>query len=171
VVTNGSTALVSDLTIIGQSVTQGFGVAVSDASVAALQNVSINQTRTTVSVCCSSSCYTFGGLNITNNSIGIEVTSSLLELLGSTIKNNSLFGVRLDLGSSAVIVFGTLNNNGTGISVNGNSYLDLGGGEVKFNNRGIAFDLFGKGILRSANISNNTTNTQTSRGGEFFVEP
>ncbi len=170
-VSNGSTALVSDLVITGQSVTQGTGVSVADASVVALQNVSISQTQRAVAVCCSSSCYTFGGLNITNNTIGIDVTSSLLELLDSLVNNNSVVGLRLDLGASALIVFGTLNNNGTGITVNGNSYLDLGGSEVKFNNLGVAFDLFGKGVLRSANISNNTTNTQTSRGGEFFVEP
>ncbi|MEO8436495.1 MAG: right-handed parallel beta-helix repeat-containing protein [Pyrinomonadaceae bacterium] len=167
-----STALLFDSVITGKSTNQGSGVIIGDGGMGELENVSISQTRTGVAVYPNATLFTFGGLNISNNRIGCFVAgSSYLELSDSTVSNNSSVGVLLDLGSSAGMFSMTLNNNGTAISVNGNSYVDIGNSEVKFNNLGIGFDLFGKGVLRQVDVSNNTSNTQTSRGGEFFAEP
>ncbi len=169
---NSSTALLFNSVITGQSTNQGSGVTIGDGGMGELQNVSISQTRTGVAVWPNATLFTFGGLNISNNRVGCFVAgSSYLELSGSTVSNNSSVGVLLDLGSSAGIFSMILNNNGTAISVNGNSYVDIGNSEVKFNTLGIGFDLFGKGVLRQVDVSNNASNTQMSRGGEFFSEP
>lgn len=169
---SGSIVILLDSVITGQSTNQGTGVVLGDGGMAELQNVSISQTRTAVSIGPTASLFTFGGVNITNNRVGCFVAgSSYLELTDSTVSNNSEVGISLDVGASAGISRVTVNNNGTGIMVNGNSFLRTEGGEVKFNTIGISFDFFGKGMLLQLDISNNNTNTQTSRGGEFFALP
>ena len=93
----------------------------------------------------------------------------LSRTLHSTVSTIAVLRIT-DLGSSPGIFSVTLQQRHLHY-VNGNSYIDIGNSEVKFNNLGIGFDLFGKGVLRQVDVSSNTSNTQTSRGGEFFSEP
>jgi len=167
---DGVSAIVEGLTITGISSTQGSGIGIGDG-VIGVHDTTISQTQVAIEIL-KASLYTFGGLLLTNNSFGVSSTESgLVELLGgATITNNSDTGIHLEASSTGIIGSVTINNNGTGISVIGNSYLDLAGTEVKSNTTGLFFDLFGKGVLRQVDVSNNTTNTQTTRGGEFFIE-
>jgi hypothetical protein len=79
-------------------------------------------------------------------------------------------GLSLEIGSTAEFLDTTIERNGVGVSVRGSSYLDLGHCKIKSNTKGVVFDLFGKGLLHRITFSDNITDTETNRGGDFCIE-
>ena len=116
--------------------------------------------------------YSFGGNNLSNNQYGFAIQSnSHLEVSGGNISNNSVAGVSLDIGSTALFYGTTIESNGVGVSVMGDSYLDLEGCSINSNTTGVTFDLFGKGLLRGTSFSANGTDRTTNRGGDYYPKP
>lgn len=167
---NGSVLSLVDVTITGISSAQGAGFTLADNSMGAFQRTSISQTETAVGLLYSEA-YSFGGINLNNNNYGFAIRSnSHLEVSGGTISNNSVAGLSLEIGSTAEFLDTTIERNGVGVSVRGSSYLDLGHCKIKSNTKGVVFDLFGKGLLHRITFSDNITDTETNRGGDFCIE-
>jgi nitrous oxidase accessory protein NosD len=168
---NGSVLSLADVTITGISSAQGVGFLLGDNSMGAFQRTSISQTGTAVALLYSEA-YSFGGINLNNNNYGFAIQSnSHLEVTGGDISNNSVAGLSLEIGSTAILYGTTIASNGVGVSVRGSSYLDLEQCKIKFNTKGVMFDLFGKGLLHKITFSENGTDTETTRGGAYYEEP